>query len=82
MHVGLLYPSGVHVTGYTAEKQISTDVYRFYIFGFHPWPPSVIVTMGISEAQDLPARWVSVSDRCFMGPQPINGRLTHRTTGR
>ena len=34
MHLGLLYPNGVDVAGYSVEKKISADVYRFYTFGF------------------------------------------------
>jgi hypothetical protein len=34
MHLGLLYPNGVDVAGYSVEKRISADLYRFYTFGF------------------------------------------------
>jgi hypothetical protein len=57
IHLGLLYPNGVDVAGYSVEKQISTDVYRFTLSDFHPWPPLVLVTVGISGAMDLPVRW-------------------------
>ena len=33
MHFGLLYPNGVDVVGYSVEKRISANVYRFYTFG-------------------------------------------------
>jgi len=33
IHLGFLYPNGVDVAGYSVERQISADVYRFYTFG-------------------------------------------------
>ncbi len=34
LHAGFLYPNGVDVAGYTVEKRIGSDFYRFYTFGF------------------------------------------------
>lgn len=48
MHLGLLYPNGVDAAGYTAERQISTDAYRFYTFGF----PS-LAAIGLSYYGDF-----------------------------
>ena len=42
-HVGLLHPNGVDVAGYSIEKRISDNVYRFYNFGF---PSFAAVGMG------------------------------------
>jgi len=33
IHLGLMYPSGVDVVGYTVEQPLSAKVYRFYTFG-------------------------------------------------
>ena len=32
-HVGFLHPNGVDVAGYSSEKQLSNNIYRFYTFG-------------------------------------------------
>lgn len=33
-HAGFLHPAGVDLAGYSREKQISGNFYRFYTFGF------------------------------------------------
>ena len=33
-HLGVLYPNGVDVAGYTVERRIDAGLYRFYTFGF------------------------------------------------
>ena len=48
IHLGLLYPNGVDVAGYSVEKKISADVYRFYTFGF----PS-LAAIGVSYCGDF-----------------------------
>lgn len=32
-HLGMLHPAGVDVAGYTSEKPLGGNVYRFYTFG-------------------------------------------------
>ena len=33
-HAGFLHPAGVDLAGYSREKQINNNLYRFYTFGF------------------------------------------------
>jgi len=33
-HYGFMHPSGVDLVGYTVERQVTSDVYGYYTFGF------------------------------------------------
>jgi len=33
-HLGVLYPAGADIAGYTVEHKIKDKLYRFYTFGF------------------------------------------------
>lgn len=43
LHIGFLHPNGVDLVGYSREKPLNDNVYRFYTFGL----PS-IAAMGIN----------------------------------
>jgi len=33
-HLGFMYPNGADIAGYTVERKIKDNLYRFYTFGF------------------------------------------------
>jgi hypothetical protein len=55
-HLGLLYPNGADIAGYTVEDKIKGNIYRFYTFGF-----PAIASIGVTYYENYEGNGLATS---------------------
>lgn len=74
MHLGMLYPNGVDVVGYTIEDKLNDNFYSYYTFGF----PS-LASIGISYYKNYAGDGLTASMGTGIGfLNQVNGSVAYQ----
>ncbi|MDP2760115.1 MAG: hypothetical protein Q8O64_06870 [Sideroxyarcus sp.] len=74
MHLGMLYPNGVDVVGYTIEDKLNDNLYRYYTFGF-----PALASIGVSYYKNHAGNGLTASMGTGVGfLNQVNGSVAYQ----